>query len=271
MLIVLPIAALAQSTPRVGDLKTNLKDDQRYVWIPSGSFLMGCSPGDDECADNEKPAHAVTISKGFWIAQTPTTVAAYRRYFAETGTPFPPGRDSRGRKQNAEAEDPKTPVVGVTWEEARAFCDWAGMRLPTEREWEYAARAGTTGPRYGNLVDIAWYGDNSGNQRIDATAVWRDPQSAGDVLFANGNVAKPVGTKRPNAWQLYDMLGNVGQWTADLYRDYNDSPATATTAQNRATRGGFFTQPSRAARASRRGSLGPAVRNSVTGFRCAGD
>ena len=272
ILIVVPIAVLPQSTPRAGDLKTNPKDDQRYVWIPPGNFLMGCSPGDNECADNEKPAHVVTMPKGFWMAQTRTTVEAYRRYSAGTGTPFPPGRDSRGRKQNAEADDPKTPVVGVTWEEARTFCEWAGMRLPTEPEWEYAARAGTTGPRYGNLDDIAWYGDNSGNQRVDATAVWRDPQSAGDVLFANGNVAKPVGTKLPNAWQLYDMLGNVGQWTADLYRNYTESSGIGATAQNqRVTRGGFFTQPSRAARASRRGGLGPAVRNSVTGFRCAGD
>ena len=231
---------------------------------------MGCSPGDNECAEDEKPAHTVTIN-GFWMAQTATTVAAYARYSTATGTAFPPGRDSRGRKQNAEAGDANTPVVGVTWNEARAFCEWAGMRLPTEPEWEYAARAGTTGPRYGNLDEIAWYGDNSGNKRIDATAVWRDPQSAGDVLFANGNVARPVAGKQPNAWQLYDMLGNVGQWTADWYRKYTESPEGTVAMQTRATRGGFFTQPSRVVRVSRRSHLRPSVRNSVTDFRCAGD
>jgi formylglycine-generating enzyme required for sulfatase activity len=266
--------AEAQTGQSAGDLKMNGKDGQRYVWIPPGQFTMGCSAADEECTDDEKPAHSVTISKGFWMAQMPTTVGAYQRYSRETGTALPPSRDSRGRKQNAEAEDDKIPVVGVTWDEAKSFCEWAGMRLPSEAEWEYAARAGTQQPRYGNLDDIAWYGDNSGNKRIDSAAVWRDPQSAGDVIFQNGNVAKPVGQKRPNAWGLYDMLGNVSQWTGDLYKPYGpfegtDSPAIA--AEGRVTRGSPFTQPARSARVSRRGWLRPSVRNSVIGFRCAGN
>jgi formylglycine-generating enzyme required for sulfatase activity len=274
VLLVVSVITEAQTGQRAGELKMNGKDGQRYVWIPDGQFAMGCSAGDDECTDEERPAHSVTIAKGFWMAQTPTTVGAYQRYSRETGTAFPPSRDSRGRKQNAEAEDDRIPVVGVTWDEAKSFCEWAGMRLPSEAEWEYAARAGTQGPRYGNLDDIAWYGDNSGNKRIDSAAVWRDPQSASDVIFQNGNVAKAVGQKQANAWGLYDMLGNVAQWTEDLYKQYGaveETDPRATVAQGRVTRGSPFTQPARLARVSRRGRLSPSVRNSVTGFRCAGD
>ena len=158
------VPAKPQSSPRAGDHKVNPKDSQRYVWIPAGQFTMGCSRGDSECKENEKPAHQVTITKGFWMGQTTTTVSAYQRYSRQTAVPIPPSRDSRGRKQNAEAENQEVPVVGVTWEEAKSFCAWAGMRLPNEAEMEYAARAGTDGARYGNLDDIAWYGDNSGSK-----------------------------------------------------------------------------------------------------------
>jgi formylglycine-generating enzyme required for sulfatase activity len=268
------VNSLAQSDRSPGDARVNEKDGQTYVWIPPGNFMMGCSPSDNECTEQEKPAHSVTVRKGFWMAQMPTTVRTYRRYSRATVTPLPPSRDSHGRKQNEDAENDQMPVVGVTWEEAQAFCSWAGMRLPTEAEWEYSARAGTTGPRYGNLDDIAWYGDNSGIKRIDAEAVWRDPRTAGDILFANGNGPKPVGEKQPNAWKLYDMLGNVAQWTEDRFGIYSSSEGNSEPVrkmETRTARGGFFTQPARAARVSRRGGLPQAIRNSVTGFRCAGD
>jgi formylglycine-generating enzyme required for sulfatase activity len=274
-LIVASVLLAAQHRRKPGDPKTNAKDGQRYVWVPPGQFRMGCSIGDEECRDDEKPPYTVTISKGFWMAQTPTTVATYQRYSRTTGVAFPPSRDSRGRRQNGEAENEQEPVVGITWVEAKTFCEWAGGRLPTEAEWEYAARAGTVGARYGNLDEIAWYGDNSGTQRIDAAALWRNPRTAGDALFANGNKAKPVGQKRPNAWRLYDMLGNVGQWTADVYRVYGDTganqPSNGTAPVLRTNRGGTFTQESRVVRVSGRGKLPESQRNSVTGFRCVMD
>jgi formylglycine-generating enzyme required for sulfatase activity len=185
---------------------------------------MGCSPEDTGCWAEEKPAHQVRITKGFWMAQTVTTVAAYKKYRAATGAPALPGEVKPMRRPINEASgDLSLPAVGVTWSEASSFCQWAGGRLPTEAEWEYAARAGTTGPRYGNLDDIAWYVDNSGQSQIDSRALHLKhgcqacEYEFDRALKKNGNFMHPVGQKQPNTWHLYDMLGNVSQWTADWY------------------------------------------------------
>jgi len=154
--------------PKLGDIKVNPKDGLRYVWIPPGTFIMGCSPGDDECYDDEKPPHQVTITKGFWIGQTEVTQEAYQRVIGANPSHF------RGDE---------LPVENVNWNEARAYCVAVGMRLPTEAEWEYAARGGNASARYGSLDAVAWYRGNSGGK------------------------THLVGQKQKNAYGLYDMPG----------------------------------------------------------------
>jgi hypothetical protein len=166
---------------RAGETKVNTKDGLTYVWIPPGSFMMGCSPEDSECFFYENPPHRVTITKGFWLGQTVVTQLAYQRVKGDN----PSNLTGANR-----------PVEQVTWYESSQYCLRIGGRLPTEAEWEYAARAGTTGSRYGNLDQIAWYANNSDNQ-------------------THGVALKP-----PNAWGLYDMLGNVNQWVSDWYDLY---------------------------------------------------
>jgi formylglycine-generating enzyme required for sulfatase activity len=210
--------------PNPPTTKVNEKDGLTYVWIPPGTFMMGCSPGDTECDDNERPAHQVTITQGFWMGQTPVTVGAWKKVY---GQGLPNGYYDG---YNPAWKDAQKPIVGADWgNNARKYCGDVGMRLPTEAEWEYAARGGTTGARYGNLGDVAWYGDNSGTQRMDSTAILNsDRDNYWKRLRENGNGPKEVGQKRGNAFGLYDMLGNVWQWVEDKWGYYQGSNAKAT-------------------------------------------
>ena len=270
--------------PKPGEAKVDPKNGLTYVWIPPGSFTMGCSPGEVECLGDQKPAHQVTITNGFWMGQTDVTVGAWKRYRSATGKPaLPTGIDSEGHlefgdavgRNNEASGNDKMPVVFVTWDEAREFCEWSGGRLPTEAEWEYAARAGSSAARYGNLDAIAWYGDNSGRQQIDATGIMStDMGHYAKRLEDNANGPHPVGEKRPNGWNLYDMLGNVWQWTNDWYgeRFYVVSeprdPQGPPEGTLRTMRGGSWAGlPAHVSAAGRLWSL-PVGRASFVGFRC---
>jgi len=241
-----------------------------FLTIPPGTFMMGCSPTDKECQEREKPSHSVTITRSFDLMVVPVTAGQFAMWAQADG------RHQLPQQPEWSASD--VPVVNVTWDEARAFCSFVGGRLPTEAEWEYAARAGTTGARYGTLDDITWYGDNSGDSQIDAQGLWNQNQSGYDgALRANGNRAHAVGTKQPNAFGLYDMIGNVYQWTADWYGEnyYKESvpvdPRGPGSGEGRVLRGGSWMYSPRWARASNRFGSTPSNRGADDGFRCARD
>ncbi len=201
------------------------QDGMQFVLIPPGHFLMGTNQAESDeshASDLEFPQHRVTISQPFYLAQTETTVAQFREFIEATGyvtRPELPGGTAWGQEQGAwrrgryswkeMGEDQPTddrPVTNLSWFDAQAYCDWLNestkgsleYRLPTEAEWEYACRAGSNSPwGHGNdveeLAEYAWYAQNS------------------------GRMLRPIATKRPNVWGLYDMHGNASEWCRDRF------------------------------------------------------
>jgi peptidyl-prolyl cis-trans isomerase A (cyclophilin A) len=278
---ILPGAPATQigtfSTPTVGTVKEKLKDGLKYVWIPPGTFLMGCWL-DNECIYQEKPIHRVTLTKGFWIGQTPVTVGAYKRFARSAGKAMPPEPNILGRALNSGWSDDAMPIVDVAWDEARDYCTWAGGRLPTETEWEYAARGGSTEPRYGPLDEVAWYADNSGRQRLDSAQILKDDsKNYGQRLKDNGNGMHEVAQKRPNGFGLFDTLGNVWEWVNDWFDGnyYQNSPSQdpsgPSSGTQRVLRGGSWGTDPRSVRVSFRVGSDPGVRGGAFGFRCVGE
>jgi formylglycine-generating enzyme required for sulfatase activity len=241
-------ATLLDLVATAGSARESPRDGLKYVWIPPGTFMMGCSPGDNECANHEKPSHQVTITKGFWIGQTEVTVGTYKRFAAATGRQMP---DAPSFKNGWANDD--MPIVNVTWDDAHDFCTWAGGRLPTEAEWEYAARGGSTAARYGPIDEVAWYSKNSGDQ------------------------AHAVGQKGANGFGLFDTLGNVWEWVNDWYdqKYYKNSPAQdppgPASGQYRVLRGGCWFFDAGFARVSARSRISPGGRWAFNGVRCGGE
>lgn len=263
------------SPPARGAVKENPKDGLRYVWVPSGDLQEGCSKFDSDCSPDEKPAHEVTISKGFWIGQTEVTVAAYRGFAVAAHRNMPPEPIFGGRTLNAGWSDLRSPIVNVDWNDAKGYCLWAGRGLPTEAQWEYAARAGDTTLRYGALPQIAWTADNAGDQSLDSAVLLKQDESGYlGRLSNNHNTFHAAGTLTPNPFGLYDMLGNVWEWTADWYGEhyYQTSgrfdPAGPPNGETKVLRGASWTNIPNAVRVSVRGRRAPVTRSVDTGFRC---
>lgn len=242
-----------------------------YVLLKPGSFLMGSPEDDWEAKPKERPAHQVTLTKGIYMKTTPVTQAEWEKVMGFNPSNFK-GADR--------------PVECVTWYEVVAYCnalsqqkgltpayrldgvqgnpgdnyfrisrvvwdrDSPGYRLPTEAEWEYACRAGMTTPRYGDLSQIAWCKGNSDEK------------------------THPVGQKQPNAWGLYDMLGNVFEFVYDTPNcNYSTNPAIdpvceiGTAQSPRSTRGGSWLHKSWKCRAAHRNEYSPKKRCSDLGLR----
>ena len=264
--------------PAVGEIRTNPKDHLRYAYIPPGSFRMGCaSAADGPCDADEKPAHEVKITKGFWMGQTEVTVDAYKRFAGATSRAMPAEPTFLEKKLNAGWNSEQLPMTMVSWADAKEYCEWAGLRLPTEAEWEYAARAGTSGAHYASLDDIAWYGNNSGDRVIDtADILAKDSSNYGKRIMENGNRPHAVGQKKANGFKIYDLLGNVWEWTADWYKTYEgDSlevdPTGPPGGESRVLRGGSWILIPSDVRASFRDRVLPTYRYSDVGFRCSGE
>ena len=247
-----PASAAPAKDPRQQQRATGLPVEitnsigMKFVVIPAGTFSMGSANGDYD----ERPVHQVTISKPFYLSAYEVTNAdgiAVKRFVS------------------SKWKGDTLPIESVTWEEAEAFCSSlsalpaeraAGRvyRLPTEAEWEYACRAGTTtaysfGDDESLLGDFAWFGANAGGS------------------------THPVGQKKPNGWGLYDMQGNVWEWCSDRYGDY--AAAAATDPQGpaqgsyRVLRGGSWDSSARRCRSADRGRSYPSNRIFDHGFRLA--
>jgi formylglycine-generating enzyme required for sulfatase activity len=219
--------------PRPGDTKRldlGRGVKVKLVWIPPGEFLMGSNNGDGD----EKPVRRVKLTKGFWMGKYEVTQKQYEAVMGSDPSNF---------------KGANLPVETVSWDDAVAFGRKAGVRLPTEAEWEYACRAGTntkfhSGDRENDLARVAWYFSNS-----------------------NGRT-HPVGGKQANAFGLHDMHGNVWEWCADWYGNYPNNeetnPTGTASGQCRVLRGGSWYSEDYLSHSAVRGRYSPA--NSYYGF-----
>lgn len=251
-------------TPTTSDLRTGKnRIGMEFVLIPAGSFMMGSENGSSD----EKPVHRVTINYQFYMGKYEVTQAQWKQVMGSNPSYF----------NNCE----QCPVEMVSWDDTQEFIrtlnkmnDGYTYRLPSEAEWEYAARAGTTGDFAGILDSMAWYGNNSGRQYLDVGEISRtDPNNYDNRLKANGNQTHLVGQKQANGFGLYDVLGNVWEWCEDLYHyDYNGAPSDGSAwinggGQGRITRGGTWYATTNWCRLAARLNHTPDFRNSTVGFR----
>jgi formylglycine-generating enzyme required for sulfatase activity len=227
------------------------------VWIPAGSFAMGRNPGEPGSGTAEDPQHPVTLTSGFWMGKYELTKAQWEAVMR-----------SEPWWGNANVlDDPDSPAVYMSWENAQEFItalnNQTGLtfRLPTEAEWEYACRAGTTTRFY--------WGDDPGYTVGDDYAWWQY-----NALDVSEEYAHMVGQKEPNAWGLFDMSGNALEWCDDWFGSYPSAgaidPVGPLTGTHRVMRGGCVNSQGGACRSANRAQALPASSaNYSFGFRLA--
>ena len=257
------LVAMLNSTPS-GVLAARVRTDPRdpdihWAFIPPSTFQMGCVPTETDCSDVEKPRHRVTLTRPFELMTTEVTVGIWSR----AGRQLP---------QPQYGTDVRLPVVRMNWAEASAVCSAVGGRLPTEAEWEYAARGGIDDARYpwGNEAPVHTEGAQNG-------AAFSPLQEPGDSSIGkidpNSRPAR-VGIFAPNRFGLYDMGGNLLEWVADWYGPYPDGgvtdPRGPLSGDRRILRGGWFESYPRGLRSSLRYFF-PDARYGSGGVRCARD
>jgi formylglycine-generating enzyme required for sulfatase activity len=250
---------------------------QRLRWVAPGEFLMGSPDDEPGRLENEGPQHRVILTQGYWLFDTPCTQALWEAVMDDNPSRF---------------KSPTRPVEQVSWDDSQVFLERLneripelGLSLPSEAQWEYACRAGTDTATYAGALEIlgernapvldpiAWYGGNSGVdfelENGHDMSSWPEKQYSS----AKGGT-HPVGLKRPNAWGLYDMLGNVLEWCEDGRREYQDKAVedpqgTLKAGGVRVIRGGSWGADARDVRCAFRGAGEPGNRFGYLGFRCA--
>jgi len=262
-----------------------------WILITPGSFLMGSLAGEPG-RDEDERQHRVTLTRKFLMKATEVTQGEYTAVMGRN----PSRMTSCGAScpvENVSWRDAVRYVNALSRKEGRPACyalkdgqvrfrglDCPGYRLPTEAEWEYAARAGTPGAVYRGSFEIlganhapgldglAWYGGNSGVTYAGGTdcSTWSEAQYPAERCGPH-----PVAQKTANPWGLYDMLGNVWEWCHDGYAPYGDGPVQDPTGPSRATvkvfRGGSWFDDARDVRAANRGRITPTYRDGDLGFR----
>ena len=266
-------------------IATTLSAQKPYIeWanIPAGTFTMG-SPETEVDRSIGETQHQVTLS-AFKMSKYEVTVAQFKAFVDATGYKTDAEKGTGGIMGSAKWKDGKVefkeginwqcdiignlrlsteynhPVIHVSWNDAIAFAKWIGCRLPTEAEWEYACRAGTSTPF------------NTGSNLTTAQANYcgnipYDNHPTGDYI---GNTM-PVGSFTPNVWGLYDMHGNVWEWCSDRYGDYKitgqTNPQGRSKGTRRVIRGGSWCMSAGACRSANRLDFNPNIRNFDIGFR----
>jgi formylglycine-generating enzyme required for sulfatase activity len=226
-----------------------------FVLIPAGSFTMGADKNFEDALDRETPRHRVTISKPFYLGQYEVTQAQWETVMGNNPSEF------KGRNN---------PVENISWDDAQMFIQRLNRqeghnryRLPTEAEWEYAARAGS--------ASAFCFGDIEKN--LDSYACYR--YNSREWWGVGDKATHPVGQKAPNAWGLYDMHGNVWEWVQDWYgeRYYSNSPGSdpkgPPSGSYRVLRGGGWADDAEDCRSAYRNYYTPGYRNYYIGFRLA--
>jgi formylglycine-generating enzyme required for sulfatase activity len=246
---------------RVRDNLTNIE----MLLIPPGTFNMGCSASNQwSCFSDENPVHAVTLTNAFYMGRYEVTQAQWTARMGSNPSFF-----QSASAQVPAAEVPNRPVERVSWNMIQGFLSTTGLRLPTEAEWEYACRAGTTTAFHGWPAQTA--GTNNDTQVGNIAWYYEGSCSNGTMCQT-----RPVGGKAPNGFGLHDMSGNVWEWVNDWYSSgyYASSPSTnppgPSSGSSRVLRGGSWSNFTDCLRSSyRSGYYPPGFTSSLFGFRVA--